>query len=188
MSTLESPDPSDEAVVGAWIEHRKRVLDVAYRMLGTLSDAEDVLQETFARLTRHGTSGLDDVLGWLITTSGRICLDRLRSDTSRRRYIGPWLPEPLVDIPGTPVDPADRVTLDDSVRMALLVVLETLSPLERTVFVLHDVFALPFEQVAEIIGRTPRRVPSTRQPSAPPHHQQSRAPLHDHPRRRATSN
>lgn len=148
------PNPPGTAVVDAWNQHRQRVLDVAYRMLGTLSDAEDVLQETFARLSRLGTDGIDDVLGWLITTSGRVCLDRLRSDTSRRRYIGPWLPEPLVELPGRETDPADRVTLDDSVRLALMVVLESLSPAERTVYILHEVFAMTFEEVAVVVGRT----------------------------------
>lgn len=124
-------------------------------MLGTLSDAEDVLQETFARLTRNGTDDIDDVLGWLITTSGRICLDRLRADTTRRRYVGPWLPEPLVDLPDQGMDPADRVTLDETVRTAFLVVLESLSPAERTVFVLHEAFGLTFAQIAEVVGRTP---------------------------------
>ena len=123
-------------------------------MLGTLCDADDVVQETFARLTRHGMVGIDDVLGWLVTTAGRICLDRLRSDAIRRRYVGPWLPEPFVELPGREIDPADRVTLDDNVRLALLVVLETLTPAERTVFVLHDAFGLDFDRIAAVVGRT----------------------------------
>ena len=124
-------------------------------MLGTLTEAEEALQETFARLTRHGLEGIDDVCGWLVTVAARVCLDRLRADRSRAHYIGPWLPTPIIDPPATGVDPADRVTLDDSVRLALLMVLERLSPAERVVFVLHDVFGYPFEHVAGIVGRTP---------------------------------
>ena len=148
------PD-ADDPIAAAWCEHRRRLLDIAYRMLGTLSDADDAVQEAFLRLARDGLDGIDDTLGWLITTTGRICLDKLRADTTRRRYIGPWLPEPYVDLPAATVDPADQVTLDDSVRIAMLALLETLSPAERTVFVLHDVFAMSFEQVADVVGRTP---------------------------------
>lgn len=146
---------ADEPVAAAWQAHRRRVLDVCYRMLGTLADAEDAVQETYTRLARHGTSDIDDIVGWLVTVAGRVCLDRLRADSVRRTYIGPWLPEPVFEAPGTVVDPADRVTLDDTVRMALLVVLERLSPAERTAFVLHDVFGLTFEQVAVTVGRSP---------------------------------
>ncbi|MEQ6902219.1 sigma-70 family RNA polymerase sigma factor [Nocardioides sp. YIM 152588] len=145
-------DPRTER---AWREHRRRVLDIGYRMLGTLADAEDALQETYARLVRHGAEGIDDVEGWLVTVAGRVCLDRLRADTVRARYVGPWLPEPLLELPGSEPDPADRVTLDDTVRIALLATLELLTPAERLAFVLHDVFGLPFEQVASIAGRTP---------------------------------
>src|SRR5207302_5798154 len=91
-----------------------------------------------------------------VTVTSRLCLDQLRSAQSRRTsYVGPWLPEPVVDAPSLGVDPADRVTLDDSVRMALLVVLEQLSPAERTAFVLHDIFQLSFEEVGSIVGRSP---------------------------------
>lgn len=138
-----------------FLTHRRRVLDVCYRMLGTLTDAEDAAQETFARLVRHGADGIDDVEGWLVTVAGRVCLDKLRADSVRRRYVGPWLPAPLLEPPGDEPDPADRVTLDDSIRIALLVVLEQLTPAERAVFVLHDVFGLTFEQVARVVGRTP---------------------------------
>jgi RNA polymerase sigma-70 factor (ECF subfamily) len=146
---------ADEPVAAAWRAHRRRVLDVCYRMLGTLVDAEDAVQETYARLARHGTGDIDDVVGWLVTVAGRVCLDRLRADTVRRRYVGPWLPEPVVEALGSSPGPADRVTLDDTVRIALLVVLEQLSPAERTAFVLHDVFGLTFPQVAVAVGRTP---------------------------------
>jgi len=146
---------SSEAVAAAWRAHRGRVLDVCYRMLGTLADAEDAVQETYARLARHGTDDIDDTVGWLVTVAGRVCLDRLRADKVRRAYVGPWLPAPLIDPRGDEPDPADRVTLDDSVRIALLAVMEQLSPPERAAFVLHDVFGLPFEQVADTVGRTP---------------------------------
>ena len=148
------PDRTDAAVTAVWNVHRRRVLDVCYRMLGTLYDAEDATQETFLRLSRNGIDGIDDIVGWLITVSGRVCLDRMRADTTRRSYIGPWLPAPIVDR-GAATDPADQVTLDDSVRIALLTMLEQLSPAERVVFVLHDVFGLKFEQIAESVGRTP---------------------------------
>jgi RNA polymerase sigma-70 factor (ECF subfamily) len=124
-------------------------------MLGTLADAEDATQETFLRLSRHGTDGIDDVVGWLVTTAGRVCLDRLRTDRTRGRYVGPWLPEPLVEAIVTTPDPADRVTLDDTVHLGLLTVLERLTPGERIAFVLHDVFGLTFEQIAETVGREP---------------------------------
>jgi RNA polymerase sigma-70 factor (ECF subfamily) len=87
--------------------------------------------------------------------AGRVCLDRLRADHTRNRYIGPWLPEPLIDLAGTEADPADIVTLDDSVRLALLTVLQALSPAERVAFVLHDVFGLTFEEVGQVVGRSP---------------------------------
>lgn len=151
---MSSHPVPDAAVTAAWTAHRRRVLDVCYRMLGTLVDAEDASQETFLRLSRHGVDGIDDLVGWLVAVAGRVCLDRLRADTTRRRYVGPWLPVPLVD-PDVTTDPADRITLDDSVRIALLTVLEQLSPAERVVFVLHDVFGLTFDQVAESVGRTP---------------------------------
>ncbi|MBC7307266.1 MAG: sigma-70 family RNA polymerase sigma factor [Dietzia sp.] len=144
---------TETTVDTAWRVHRKRVLDVCYRMLGTLSDAEDARQETYVRLARIGTDGIEDLEGWLVTTAGRVCLDMLRASTTRRKYVGPWLPEPLVDTAAA--DPADRVTLDDSVRTALLAVLHTLNPAERVAFVLHDVFGMPFEEIGEIVGRTP---------------------------------
>ncbi|WP_165606793.1 sigma-70 family RNA polymerase sigma factor [Mycolicibacterium iranicum] len=142
-------------VEAVWRLHRKRVLDVSYRMLGTLTDAEDAMQETFVRLTRAGVEGIDDVEGWLVTVTGRVCLDMLRASATRRRYVGPWLPEPLIDQYACAPDPADQVTLDDTVRMALLAVLHRLSPAERVAFVLHDLFGLTFETIGEIVGRSP---------------------------------
>ena len=147
-------DATGDTVAEAWRLHRRRVLDVCYRMLGTLADAEDAMQETYARLVQRGTGDLDDVAGWLVTVAGRVCLDRLRVDRVRSRYIGPWLPSPVLQPRSSEPDPADRVTLDDSVRFALLTVLEQLSPAERVAFVLHDVFGLTFKQVAEATGRT----------------------------------
>ena len=138
-----------------WTDHRRRVLDVGYRMLGTLSDAEDVAQETYARLIAADIETIDDIRGWLVAVASRICIDRLRAhEHSRRSYVGPWLPEPLVTGVDS-ADVADQITLDESVRMALMVVLERLSPAERTAFVLHDVFDLPFDEIASIVDRSP---------------------------------
>lgn len=143
-------------IEAAWREHRRRVFDVAYRMLGSVSDAEDAVQDAYLRLLRADLAAIDDVRGWLVAVTGRLCLDRLRSAVVKRAaYVGPWLPEPLVDLAGVDPNPADRVTLDESVRMALMVVLERLSPAERTAFVLHDVFQLPFDTVGDIVGRSP---------------------------------
>jgi RNA polymerase sigma-70 factor (ECF subfamily) len=150
----------DEELEAAWREHRRYVLDVAYRLLGTMTDAEDVVQEAYARLLRTAPGEIDDVRGWLVVVVTRLCLDQLRSARVRHAaYVGPWLPEPVVEpVDGSAVDPADRVTLDDSVRMALLVVLERLTPAERAAFVLHDVFGFSFDQVGTIVGRTPAAV------------------------------
>src|SRR5438034_3115158 len=145
----------DAAFADTWREHRRYVLDVAYRMLGSISDAEDVVQETFARLLKQDADQIQDVRGWLVVVATRLCLDQLRSARSRRgSYVGPWLPEPVIE--GETDDPADRVTLDDSVRMALLVVLERLTPAERAAFVLHDLFRFSFDDVARMVGRSPQ--------------------------------
>lgn len=139
-----------------WDEHGRRTRDVAYRMLGSLTEAEDVAAEAFARLAAADIDGIDDPRGWLVTVAARLAIDRLRSaDLSRRAYVGPWLPEPIISVADTDPDPADRVTLDDTVRMALLVVLQQLTPAERTAFVLHDVFGLTFDEVATVVGRSP---------------------------------
>lgn len=146
----------DQRLAEVWSEHRRLVLDVAYRMLGSITDAEDVVQETFARLMRVDLEEIDDLRGWLVVVATRLCLDQLGSARARHEaYVGPWLPEPLIELPGGEPDPADRVTLDDSVRMALMVVLERLSPAERAAFVLHDVFGFSFEDVGRIVGRSP---------------------------------
>ncbi|MCX5258214.1 RNA polymerase sigma factor SigJ [Streptomyces canus] len=156
MSTPSEPALS--AIMG----ERRRLINLAYRLLGSLADAEDVVQETYARwyAMPPGQQGaIRSPGGWLTTVAGRICLDVLGSARARReRYVGEWLPEPVPDSAewaGTPADPADRVTLDESVGMAFLVLLESMTPAERVTFVLHDVFRYPFADVAEIVGRTP---------------------------------
>ena len=140
----------------AWHEHRRYLLDIAYRMLGSISEAEDIVQDTFTRLVGADPQGIDDIRGWLVTVTTRLCVDQLRSARSRREtYVGPYLPEPLIEPPAGGSDPAERVTLDDSVRIALLVVLERLTPAERAAFLLHDVFQMPFDAVGPIVGRSP---------------------------------
>jgi RNA polymerase sigma-70 factor, ECF subfamily len=136
---------------------RPRLFGVAYRLLGTVADAEDAVQETFLRWEQADQAAVENPGGWLTTVLTRYCLDQLRSARTRREaYVGPWLPEPLVEVADMLAeDPAGRVTLDESVSLAMLVVLETLSPAERAVFVLHDVFGLSFEEVAAMVGRTP---------------------------------
>jgi RNA polymerase sigma-70 factor (ECF subfamily) len=129
---------------------RPRLLRLAYSELGDVGEAEDVVQEAWLRLAGTDAAAIENLDGWLTTVVARLALDRLRSARARREtYIGPWLPEPLAAD-----DPADRVTLDESVSYALLAVLEQLSPAERTAFVLHDVFDLPFGDIAEVVGRT----------------------------------
>jgi RNA polymerase sigma-70 factor, ECF subfamily len=147
---------TDAATIdGIWRAHHRVAIDVAYRLLGSLTEAEDAVQEAFARLARERVETIADPRGWLVVVVSRICLDQLGSARARREtYVGPWLPEPLVAAAGAGEDPADRVTLDESVRMALLVVLEQLTPPERVAFVLHDVFRLSFEEVGEVVGRT----------------------------------
>ncbi|QFG21450.1 RNA polymerase sigma factor SigJ [Actinomadura sp. WMMB 499] len=155
-----------EALAEAFEAERPRLLRVAYATLGSLTEAEDCVQEAWLRLRRlDDPAGIRDLRAWLTRTVGRLALDALGSARARReRYVGTWLPEPVVAAPGPAgaspagADPADRVTLDESVSTALLVVLETLSPAERTAFLLHDVFGLPFEEVAGIVGRSPAAV------------------------------
>jgi RNA polymerase sigma-70 factor (ECF subfamily) len=140
----------------AWSEHHAFLLDVSYRLLGSYSDAEDVVQEAFTRLLLTDLDPIEDVRAWLVVVVSRLCLDQLRSARMRREaYIGPWFPEPLLGGEGPAADPANVVTLDESVHFAMLVVLERMSPAERVVFVLHDVFEFPFERVAAMVGRTP---------------------------------
>ncbi len=150
--------PADGAgpFTDAWTQHRNCLLNIGYRLVGSFSEAEDLVQEAYTRLLRTDSEAIDDVRGWLVVVVTRLCLDHLRSARVRREsMVGPWLPEPLVAPGGTGADPADVVTLDESVRMALLIVLERLTPAERAVFVLHDVFQFTFEEVAPIVERTP---------------------------------
>lgn len=143
--------PSDREITPVWQEHRPYLIDLAFRMLGNIHDAEDVVQEAFSRLLRQDLDAIEDVRGWLIVVVSRACLDQLRSARSRRE--SGEAPDDRVPTPEP--GPADRVTLDDSIRMALLVVLRELTPPERAVFVLHDVFQFTFETVASVVGRTP---------------------------------
>jgi RNA polymerase sigma-70 factor, ECF subfamily len=138
-----------------WRAHRPFLIDLAFRMLGNIGDAEDVVQDAFSRLLQVDVEKLDDVRGWLVVVVGRMCLDVLRS-ARVRHDVGSDAASDVAAQPdgaGESPDPADRVTLDDNVRTALLVVLEKLSPAERAVFVLHDVFRYPFEEIASIVGR-----------------------------------
>src|SRR5437899_9026648 len=146
---------NDTWVTQAWSEHHRFLLDVAYRLLGSFSDAEDVVQEAFSRLLRTDLDPIDDVRAWLVVVVSRLCLDQLRSARVKREaYIGPWFPEPLLFSDDSSTDPADVVTMDESVRFALLVVLERMSPAERVVYVLHDGFDILFEKLASMVGRT----------------------------------
>jgi RNA polymerase sigma-70 factor, ECF subfamily len=150
----------DERVVQAWKAHRPYLIDLAFRMLGDIGAAEDVVQDAFSRLIKTMPGEIEDERGWLIVVTSRLCLDQIRSARSRRERphdsseieFVPAHTEPVGA--GAPAaDPADRVTLDDNVRFALLVVLQRLSAAERVVFVLHDIFGVPFGTVAETVGR-----------------------------------
>lgn len=135
---------------------RGRLFGLAYRMLGTASEAEDAVQEAFARLAARTVEDLDEPAAWLTTVTTRICIDRLRTARRRReQYIGPWLPEPVAD---DDLDPAALVDATESLTLAFLVVLESLSPVERAVFLLHDVFGHPFDEVAAMVDRSPAAV------------------------------
>src|SRR5919107_5222266 len=133
--------------------NRTHMRAVAYRMLGSMSEADDAVQEAWLRLSRSDTSGIQNLGGWLTTVVGRVCLDMLRSRKSRRE-VPPRLPEPIVSREDG-IDPEQEALLADSVGLALLVVLETLTPAERLAFVLHDTFAVPFDEIAPIVGRSP---------------------------------
>jgi RNA polymerase sigma factor (sigma-70 family) len=180
------PDPGLDVIMS----ERRQLINLAYRLLGSLAEAEDAVQETYARwyaMPRSQQEAIESPAAWLTTVASRICLDLLRSARVRReRYTGEWLPEPLPEPaewsggrPGSAtIDPADRVTLDESVSMAFLVVLESMTPAERVAFILHDVFSYSFAEIAEITGRTPaacrqlassgrRRVRAAQAPAAP---------------------
>lgn len=144
----QSPSASDQ-VSEAWRRHRPYLVNLAYQMLGDIGEAEDIAQEAFLRLSRADVSEIEDTRGWLTVVASRLCLDQVRS--ARARYERPG----DIEDPPAPrrVDPADRVTLDDEIRTALLEVLRRLSPGERVAFVLHDIFGVPFESISQTVGR-----------------------------------
>jgi RNA polymerase sigma factor (sigma-70 family) len=158
-----SADPGLSAIMS----ERRRLINLAYRLLGSLAEAEDAVQETYARwyaMSREQQDAIESPGAWLTTVASRICLNLLGSARARREtYVGEWIPEPLPERSewisgrpgGTTTDPADRVTLDESVNMAFLVVLDSMTPAERVAFILHDVFRYTFPEVAKIVGRTP---------------------------------
>ena len=136
-------------------DHRAHLRAVAYRMLGSLTEADDAVQDTWLRLSRSGADGVENLGGWLTTIVARVCLNMLRSRTTRREEaLGVHLPDPVISPPGV-LQPDEEAVLADSVGLALLVVLDTLSPAERLAFVLHDLFQLPFEEIAPMVGRSP---------------------------------
>jgi len=144
-----------EWLAGEFEGHRSHLRAVAYRMLGSLSEADDAVQEAWLRLSRSDTAEVRNLGGWLTTVVGRVCLDMLRSRTSRREEsLDVHVPDPIV-APADGLDPEQEALLADSVGLALQVVLDTLSPAERLAFVLHDMFALPFDDIAPIVGRAP---------------------------------
>ncbi|MFG2631143.1 sigma-70 family RNA polymerase sigma factor [Streptomyces sp. NPDC048473] len=160
------PGSAQDPTFGALIAERRRLLNLGYRMLGSVQDAEDVVQKTYARWytqSEEGQQGIDAPLAWLTRVASRICLDHLVSARIRHeRYTGEWLPEPVRDGTLWPSagsedgdDPADRITLDESVSMGMLVVLDSITPAERVAFVLHDVFNMAYAETAETVGRSP---------------------------------
>jgi RNA polymerase sigma factor (sigma-70 family) len=187
MSTHSGPgDDRADPGLSAIMSERRQLINLTYRLLGSLSDSEDAVQETYARwyaMSPQQQQAIESPGGWLMTVASRICLDLLGSARARReRYVGEWIPEPLPAptewISGKAADPADRVTLDESINMAFLIVLESMTPAERVAFILHDVFRYSFAEVAEIVGRTPaacrqlassarRRIRDSQAPPAP---------------------
>src|SRR6059036_2764499 len=136
-------------------ELRPHLRTIAYRMLGSIHETDDAVQEAWLRLSRTDADAVENLGGWLTTVVGRVCLDMLRSRRARREdYVGSWLPEPVVSLDES-ASPEDEALIADSVGLALLVVLETLTPAERLAFVLHDMFAVPFDEIGSIVGRSP---------------------------------
>jgi RNA polymerase sigma-70 factor, ECF subfamily len=155
-AALQSPTGSDPRFEVVWRDDRDRMLGLARRMLGDATEAEDVVQDAFGRLARVDLDELQDIQGWLAVVVRRLCLDRIRSARFRRESttLGS-LPDGVISLPPElAADPADRVTLDDQVQLALAVVLDRLSPAERTAFVLHDIFGFPYAAVGETVGRS----------------------------------
>ena len=196
MTTQSAPDSADsgrgrpDPDLNAIMSERHRLINLTYRLLGSLAEAEDAVQEAYARwfaLTPQQQAAIESPGAWLTTVASRICLTLLGSARARREtYVGEWIPEPLPERTqwltgpsgGTTIDPADRVTLDESVNMAFLVVLESMTPAERVAFILHDVFRYSFAEVGGIVGRTPaacrqlassarRRIRAARAPATP---------------------
>ena len=180
------PDPGLDAVMS----ERRQLINLTYRLLGSLAEAEDAVQETYARwyaMTPQQQEAIQSPGAWLTTVASRICLNLLGSARARREtYVGEWIPEPLPErtewstgpSADATVDPADRVTLDESISMAFLVVLESMTPAERVAFILHDVFRYSFAEVAAMVGRTPgacrqlassarRRIRASQPPASP---------------------
>jgi RNA polymerase sigma-70 factor (ECF subfamily) len=180
------PEPASLSTI---MSERRQLTNLAYRLLGSLADAEDVVQETYTRwyaMSPRQREAIESPGAWLTTVASRICLDLLGSARARReRYVGEWIPEPLPDRTewsdsrsGGTADPADRVTLDESITMAFLVVLESMTPPQRVALILHDVFRYSFAEVGEIVGRTPaacrqlatsarRRIRASQAPATP---------------------
>jgi RNA polymerase sigma-70 factor, ECF subfamily len=150
----------EDRISQAYIDHRPYLVDLAFRIVGDIGTAQDVVQDAFSRLMRADIDEIEDVRGWLIVVTSRLCLDQIRSARTRREraHDASEIEYVATGPPGSDraelADPADRVTFDDSVRLALLVVLERLGPAERVVFVLHDVFRMQFNEVAQTVGRT----------------------------------
>ncbi|MFF1301355.1 RNA polymerase sigma factor SigJ [Streptomyces sp. NPDC058307] len=175
----EIPLPDTEAATGVFVEHRELLFGVVYNMLGSVADTEDVLQDTWLSWSRRGVGGVDNPRAYLVRIAVNHALQR-RAVVSRRRetYVGPWLPEPLVAEENGADDPALRT---ESVSLALLVVLESLSPLERAVFVLHEVFGYAHTEIADILDRTPAAVRQVAHRARA--HVHARRPLYEaHPR------
>jgi RNA polymerase sigma factor (sigma-70 family) len=179
MNTPSEPGgPGPGPGLDAVMSERRQLTNLAYRLLGSLAEAEDAVQETYARwyaMSRPEQDAIASPGAWLSKVASRICVNLLSSARARREaYVGEWIPEPLPERAewatgrpgGTTMDPADRVTLDESVGMAFLVVLESMTPAERVAFILHDVFRYPFAEVADIVGRTPAACRSWPPPAA----------------------
>jgi RNA polymerase sigma-70 factor, ECF subfamily len=145
-----------EPLVAEFEQHRTHLLGVAYRLTGSYADAEDAVQDAWLRLTRQPSdeiAAIRNLRAWLTSVVGRLSVDRLRSAASvRERYVGTWLPEPLVTPLEGPADPLDDVVRDEGVRLALMVLLDRLSPEQRVAFVLHDAFDVPFDEIADLLG------------------------------------